>query len=165
MCIRDSLHAFPQPLQDALLSLGADRIHSLDVSGVSVQVLSHAPTHTVSSQAAKEINDRLSESIKQYPNRLAAFAFLSLGDPVEAAKELERCVKDLGFLGTLVDSHFEGRYYDDEHFCPVFETAERLGVPVYLHPRYPTEEISKLQFRGNYGGDVEMALGAFAFGW
>ena len=38
-----------------------------------------------------------------------------------------------GFLGALIHGHIRGRYLDDQFFWPVFEMAEKLDVPIYLH--------------------------------
>lgn len=49
---------------------------------------------------------------------------LPMAVPPAAAKKLRRAVKDLKFVGALVDSHLEsGEYYDDKRFLPVFEAA------------------------------------------
>jgi 2,3-dihydroxybenzoate decarboxylase len=55
-------------------------------------------------------------------------------DPREAADELERAVRQLGFKGALVNWHTNGEYLDEQQFWGVFERAEALGVPIYLHP-------------------------------
>jgi len=51
-----------------------------------------------------------------------------------AAKELERCVTQLGLRGALVNAHTQGRYLDDPTLRVVWEYACGLNVPLYLHP-------------------------------
>ena len=58
-------------------------------------------------------------------------------DPAAAARELERTVRDLGFVGAMLNGHVNGRYLDDKFFWPVFECAEALGVPIYMHIQIP----------------------------
>ena len=80
--------------------------------------------------------------------RFAGFAMPPMNNPPAAAAELEPCVKELEFVGTLVPNHDQGRYYDDEHFWPVFSKAQELGVPIYLHPTSAAVE-KRPDFDGN----------------
>jgi 2,3-dihydroxybenzoate decarboxylase len=58
-------------------------------------------------------------------------------DPRSAADELERCVRDLGFCGAMINGHTNGRYLDDQAFDPLWERVETLGTVIYLHPADP----------------------------
>jgi predicted TIM-barrel fold metal-dependent hydrolase len=86
-------------------------------------------------------------AISKNSKRLAGFAMLPMQDPKAAARELTRCVKELGFVDVLVDNHLGGQIYDDESFWPVFEKAQDLDVPIYLHPTFATDSALK-HFRG-----------------
>jgi uncharacterized protein len=77
----------------------------------------------------------LAAAVSKYPDRLLGFATLPMTDPAAAARELERTVRDLHFVGALINGHVNGRYLDDNFFWPVFECAEALSVPIYLHPQ------------------------------
>jgi len=46
-------------------------------------------------------------------------------------------VRTLGMRGAVINSHTQGEYLDDPRFWPIFEAAEQLGVPIYLHPMTP----------------------------
>ncbi|KAK9427649.1 hypothetical protein V1505DRAFT_395901 [Lipomyces doorenjongii] len=59
-----------------------------------------------------------------------------MSEPATAAKELEGCVKEPGFVGALVDNHLNGQFYDDERFWSVFEKAQELNGPIYIHPSF-----------------------------
>jgi len=86
-------------------------------------------------------------------------------DPKAAAGEIFRCVRELGFVGALVDNHLEnGRFYDDEHFWPVFEASQELDVPIYLHPTFASDTMLE-HYKGNYAENVATALSAFGWGW
>lgn len=77
-------------------------------------------------------NDRLSRIVARYPEKFVGFAY---HDPFRpgAAAELERAVRDLGLRGyKLIAPLLSGRL-DDERLIPVWEAAERLGVPVLIH--------------------------------
>jgi 2,3-dihydroxybenzoate decarboxylase len=117
------------------------RIEEMDKYGIDISVLSVTvpgvqlePDVKVAVSAAKEANDTLAAAIQRHPTRLMGFAHLPMQAPGEAAEELERTVRQLGFKGALINGHTNGEYYDDEKFWPVWERAEALGVPIYLHP-------------------------------
>lgn len=148
-----------------LMEFGEKRLRAMDDGGVTVQVVSHAP-NTIALDVATcvKVNDELSGLIKANPTRFAGFATLPMAYPEEASKELRRCVRDLGFVGTLIDSNCEGNFYDAESFWPVFATAEELDVPVYLHPA-PNEQTKPLLYDGNYPAGVAETLSQYGWGW
>ncbi|KAL2074602.1 hypothetical protein VTL71DRAFT_8380 [Oculimacula yallundae] len=154
---------FPPHIVTKLADLSNERIADLENGSVSLQVLSHGPIDA-SPSVCTLANDELAAAISQNPTRLAGFALLPMIDPQAAADELERCVNKLGFLGALVDNHLDGKFYDDEMFWPVFEKAEELDVPVYIHPTFASEEMMGL-YRGNYDEKIALALSAFGWGW
>ena len=43
----------------------------------------------------------------------------------------------LGLRGGILNGHTLGTYLDDEKYWQVFEAAEALDVPIYLHPNMP----------------------------
>jgi 2,3-dihydroxybenzoate decarboxylase len=57
-----------------------------------------------------------------------------------ASDELERCVKELGFVGALVNGQTNGLYLDDASYLPFWERVVELDVPVYIHPADPFEQ-------------------------
>ena len=80
-----------------------------------------------------------------------------------AAKEIERGVTRLGLKGVIINSHTQGEYLDDAKFWPIFEAAEALDVPIYLHPNTPSDDlIEPLLERGLdgaiYGFSVETGM-------
>jgi predicted TIM-barrel fold metal-dependent hydrolase len=136
------------------LDLGESRIAHMDEAGVDVQVLSfgspgpQAFAAEVAIPMARDANDRLFEATKKYPDRFYGFAALPTADPEKAAQELERCVTKLGFKGAMIHSHQQGEFLDGAKYRVVWKTAERLGVPVYLHPALPHPQVVKAYFEG-----------------
>jgi 2,3-dihydroxybenzoate decarboxylase len=134
----------PEPMQyfkERLFDFDNLRLEEMDKYGIDISVLSVTspgvqvePDRKVAVRKAKEANDILAEAIQRHPSRYAGFAHLPLQDPSAAANELERTVRELGFKGALINGHTNGEYLDDEKFSPVWERAESLGVPIYLHP-------------------------------
>lgn len=58
-----------------------------------------------------------------------------------------------------------GTYYDAARFDPVFATAQKLHVPLYLHPAAPTADIASKLFVGNYPAAVAGKFGVTSWGW
>lgn len=135
--------------------IGDNRLKEMDDAGIDMQVISPVCLHEglvdpkEGAAAAKVTNDETYRITQQYPKRFAGFAGLSCLDPEAAAKELERAVKELGLKGAMIYSHIQGQYLDDQKFWPIFEFAERLGVPIYLHPKEPVPGM--LKFYVDYG--------------
>ncbi|KAJ5775710.1 uncharacterized protein N7511_000721 [Penicillium nucicola] len=159
----DEFANFPPQIVRKLDSTGEERIKDLDNGQITLQVLSHAPG-TYPAPLCAEVNNDLAASISQNPTRLAGFALLPMNDPPAAAAELERCTRQLGFVGALVDNHINGQFYDDEKFWVVFQKAEELDVPIYIHPSWATEEMVEY-YKGNYDDAVAVALSAYGWGW
>jgi 2,3-dihydroxybenzoate decarboxylase len=127
-----------------LVDTEALRIEAMDKAGIELSFLSffspgiQAETDPdVAVQHAKRANDFLYEIvIARHPDRYAGFAAVALQNPEAAANELQRCVRQLGFKGALVNgysnTHNENMIeYTDEPRCEVFwaKVAE-LNVPI-----------------------------------
>jgi len=157
-------------IADRLADLGDGRIADMDAAGVDVQVVSHnvpGPEACAAGEAAaiaREANDELAEAIAVHPDRLAGFAALPTPDPDAAAEELRRAVTGLRFRGALVNGTTNGRFLDDRSFWPVFAEAERLRVPIYLHPAPPPAAVWDAYYDG-LAPDVAQVLGTSAWGW
>lgn len=155
--------AFPSPIVSKLEDLDEKRIADMDAGGISLQIISHGPLDA-SPALCVEANSHLAAAISKHPTRMKGFAMLPMCSPELAAQELERCVRDLGLVGALVDNHLDGRFYDDERFWPVFAKAEALDVPLYIHPTFAPREMTG-HYQGNYSDEVAQALSAYGWGW
>ncbi|KAF4631758.1 hypothetical protein G7Y89_g6373 [Cudoniella acicularis] len=157
---------FPERRKDAR-DCSTRRIADMDAGGVTFQIMSHLPgMGTTSPDRCRSANGEMADAIKENPKRFGGFAVLPMAFPDEAAREFERTVKDLKFCGALVDNHLEDMtHYDDEKFWPVFAVAERLDVPIYLHPAPPSDKVVQERFSGNYSPLVAMGLSTGAWGW
>jgi predicted TIM-barrel fold metal-dependent hydrolase len=113
---------------------------------------------------AREANDLVAEAAARHPARLAGFAALPTADPGAAATELERCVRELGLRGAMVNGLPMHRFMDDEFFWPILERAEALDVPLYLHPAQPPPAILDCYYAG-FKPAVGAALATAAWGW
>ena len=138
---------------ERLYDLGALRLKEMDACGVDIQVISHgAPsTQRLTPESAvplaRAANDRLHAAVKANPKRFAAFAALPTPDPKAAADELERAVTKLGFVGAMVHGLTNGVFLDDKRFWPIFERAQALDVPIYLHPAVPHQAVTDAYYK------------------
>ena len=144
-------------------------IGDMDVAGIDMQILLlttpgvqllDAETAIALAAASK---DQVSQAVRKHPERFAALAAVAPQVPQAAAKELERAVTRLKLKGAVINSHTHGEYLDDQKFWPIFEAAEALDVPIYIHPNTPPREmIGPLLARGLdgaiYGFAVECGM-------
>lgn len=140
---------YPDDIKKSDLKYIEKRLEDMDEGGIDMQVLSCAFIASKSGTASdatamtKRINDTLYNVVKKYPKRFAGFATIAPQEPVTAANELERAVKNLGFKGTMIISTAAGEYLDNQKYWVIFERAEKLGVPIYLHPHEPSADMIK----------------------
>jgi 2,3-dihydroxybenzoate decarboxylase len=158
---------------ERLGEVGALRLAEMDAAGIDLQVLSEAEPAAqnlapeVAVPLARLSNDRLFEAIKCHPTRFAGFATLPTSDPAAAAKELERAVTELRFCGAMIHGTSRGRFLDEREFRPIFESAQALDVPLYLHPCTPQPAVIETYFkdypllaRAALGFAIEMSVQA-----
>jgi len=130
-------------LGDRLADIGEGRIADMDVSGIDMQILSlTSPGVQVFDAAtanaiAVDTNDQVAQAVRTYPSRFAALAAVAPQDPRFAAREIDRAVRTLGLKGVIINSHTRGEFLDDPKFWEIFEAAEALNVPIYIHPQAP----------------------------
>src|SRR5215217_3399511 len=170
-CEHPQVAASYAKLIEQLCDLDAGRIAAMDAAGIDVQVLSLTFPGVEQLDAAeavafaRETNDLLAEAVRRHPSRFAGFAALPTADPEAAAHELERMVREHGFVGALINGHTRGRYLDDGFFWPILERAVALGVPIYLHPTPPPRPVIEASYAGNYAPEVTALLSTAAWGW
>lgn len=132
-----------KPLDDRLLDIGAGRIAHMDSLGIDMHVLSITSPGVqvfetaLATRLAAESNDALAAAVKAHPTRFAGLAAIAPQDPAAAAREIERAARTLGLCGLIINSHTMGEYLDAPKYRPIFEAAEALDMPIYLHPREP----------------------------
>jgi 2,3-dihydroxybenzoate decarboxylase len=147
-----------------MTDLGEGRLEAMDQAGIDLQLLSvtspgvqiYDPSQ--GSDLAQSVNERLAEAVRAHPDRFAGLATIAPQDPQGAARELDRAVNQLGMKGALINSHTKGEFLDDEKFWVIFDKAQALDVPVYIHPRVPSPDMVK-PFQQYFG------LEAAAFGF
>jgi 2,3-dihydroxybenzoate decarboxylase len=160
-------------LNQLLLDIHHERLAQMDAHGVEYMLLSlTSPGAQGEADPAKaralaaEANNWLASEVAKNPARFGAFAAVSMHNAEDAVAEATRAVKELGMFGVMVNDYqivseggnAEGKkYYDAAEFRPFWKTIEELGVPVYMHPRYPP---AKDLEPGTRYGDRKQILGA-----
>ena len=153
-----------------LPEIGEQRLKSMDDAGITVQVLSATgagPDLVPGPDGvalARDLNDGLAAAVARHPDRFAGFAALPMQSPDACAAELARAVKDLRFVGGLVNGTTEGRFLDHPSYDGLLAAAVELDVPIYIHPHLPPESV-----RQAYYSDLEPGAGrvleSAAWGW
>lgn len=154
---------------DRLYDRGPLRLEQMDAAGIDFQILSlFDPGVQEDDDAARAIdyarraNDNLAETVRENVDHFGAFATLATQDPDAAAEELQRAVTELGFAGALINGHTHGRYLDDPAYKELFERAETLGVPIYLHPTTPHPAVMDAWFAPYVDDGLHLASWGFA---
>jgi predicted TIM-barrel fold metal-dependent hydrolase len=125
----------------------AARLADMDAEGIDVAVLfatvamgpsaGMLPSGDVEFEAAlcRAYNAWVAEFASADRRRLRPVAVLPTRDIRAAVAELTRAVERLGFVGAELPTNSEGRRYPgDPHFHPIYEAAQALDVPVFIHP-------------------------------
>jgi 2,3-dihydroxybenzoate decarboxylase len=172
----DSKGFFPDhiwaELRERLLDLHGKRLRLMDQHGIEMMLLSlnapviqAIPDAKAADALARKANDYLAEEVRKRPDRFQGLAALPMQDPELAAREMQRCINDLGFKGVLVNGFSQVGdketivYYDLKQFWPFWAEVERLDVPFYLHPRNPLPRDSRI-----YEGHPWLLGPTWAFG-
>ncbi len=148
-----------------LHDLGELRLKEMDEAGIDMQILSHGAPSTQKLTGGdavaltRRVNDRLHAAVAAHPKRFAAFAALPTSDPMAAADELERTVSKLGFKGAMIHGLANGVFLDDKRFWPIFERAQALDMPIYLHPSLPLPAVMDAYYN-DYAKDFPMVVRA-----
>jgi hypothetical protein len=159
----------PNPLE-LLPEIGEQRLQSMDEAGITVQVLSSTgpgpdlvpgPDGVAMS---REMNDHLAAAVGRHPDRFAGFAALPMQAPDAAAAELARTVKELGFLGALINGTTNGLFLDHPSYDSLLAAAVELDVPIYIHPHLPPEPVRQAYYSDLPAGAARV-LESAGWGW
>ena len=153
-------------LSGKLRDLENIRLKDMDAGAVTFQIISHGPGAPNVSQC-HDANEQLAAAVKQHPDRFAGFAVLPIEDPQQMASELDRCVKEFGFVGALIDNHtHDGKFFDGPDYHVFWAKAAELDVAIYLHPAWPTSEMRQLLFEGpGISAGASDSIGSSGYGW
>ena len=160
---------------DKKLTSVAQRLRDMDRMGIDVQALSTSPSQyyyrlepELGRETSRVVNDNLAEIVAGNPDRFVALGTLPMQEPEFAARELERCMHQLGFRGIEIGTNVRRAELSDPKFEKLWAKCEALGALIFLHPSGFTDT-SRLQehFLTNVIGnplDTTYALSHIVFG-
>jgi 5-carboxyvanillate decarboxylase len=125
---------------ERLQDLAARRLADMDATGIDKAIIAlTAPgTHVLAADEAKgltaDANDQLSAACRRHPDRFIGMTAIAPQDPAWSAQEIKRG-HALGFKAVILNGHVNSEYTDDPKYWPIFEAAEALDTPIYLHPQ------------------------------
>jgi uncharacterized protein len=160
----------PGDVGERLLEVGERRIAAMDETGLDVQVISLTSPglHNLPADEATtlqvESNDRIAEIVNVHPDRFQGFATLATPAPAAAAQELERAVTKLGLNGALLFGRTGERNLDHPDNWPIFEAAESLRAPLYIHPQTPQPRVRAALYAG-FDDAIDQAFANYGIGW
>ncbi len=139
---------------------GEDYCQVISLSAPTIEYLG-TPEQTPA--LARLANDGMADICRANPDKFPTFvASLPMNNPEESVKEIERATGELGAKAVQIFTNVNGEPLDLPKFYPVFETAAKLDVPIFLHPArgpnfadYVTEDMSKFEIWWTFGWTYE----------
>jgi len=129
----------------------ARRLTEMEKHGISKQVTciyqavdpNHLPVEAKNQvKLCRMINDEMAEAMKKHKGRIFALGTAPLRSLDEGGiEEMRRAIKELGLKGFMAVTNIGGEPVD--HFAALWDEANRLSVPVYLHPVDPMNSNSR----------------------
>ncbi len=150
--------------------IGERRLKIMDDAGVTMHVISNTgpgPDLVPGADGvafARELNDQLAVLCAKNPKRFAGWAVLPMASPKDCAAELRRAVKQLGFVGPMINGTCEGRFLDDPAYDDLLAACVELDVPIYIHPHLPPEAVRQAYYSGLEPG-IGRVLESAGWGW
>ncbi|MCL6562754.1 MAG: amidohydrolase family protein [Firmicutes bacterium] len=141
----------------------SQQIADMDAAGVDMAVLHVGlwQDWNTSVTFAREINEELAAVQQQYPHRFVGLVHPPVHDPEAGAAEVERGIRELGLRGVALNAHFRGLALDHRHFWPIFAAADRLDVPIVVHPASVpphTEWMADYQLSNGLGRALDLTV-------
>jgi len=142
---------------------------AMDAAGVDFGLICawHGP------QGALISNDEVASFVQQAPDRLGGLASVDLYRPLDAVRELRRCVKQLGFKGLRILPWLWNLPPDDRRYYPLYAECCELDVPFCLQvghtgplcPSEPGRPIPYLDHVALEFPQLKIVAGHIGFPW
>ena len=122
-----------------------NRVRVLDKFKIDRQVLTLARPNIwinmpkdIALKMTRSANDALTKATKQFPDRFIAVGTLPMLSN-EFSSEFDRCIEELVMAGIQIFTNIEGKPPDDPEFRWFFSKANRVRIPVWIHPQVRNE--------------------------
>ena len=92
------------------------------------------PGGAPSVELTRVLHRMLHEVAAESEGLMEAIGVAALGEPEQAAAELQRAVDEYGIRGLIIPSTAGGRALDEPQFEPFFALCEKLGIVLFMHP-------------------------------
>ena len=120
----------------------SDRLVAMDAMNVGVQILSASLVHQCTYFASpdeslaleRRSNDAIAALVARDPARFLALGGVPLHAPDRAARELRRCMTELGFVGVNISTRAGEMEIGDRALRPFWDAAADCNAIVYIHP-------------------------------
>jgi aminocarboxymuconate-semialdehyde decarboxylase len=142
------------------------KVAELESKGLDGAVLSTAPPlffYNLDQHRGERISRATNQGLKDFaaahPDRFRWMATLPMADPGRVPAFLEEAVAD-GAVGVEVGTNIAGRRLDEAEYEPFWAAAERLGVPVLIHPAFNEDNrgMSDFYFQNVIGNQLETTI-------
>ena len=146
-----------------------DFVSYLDSIGIKKAVIKAKDIE--SAYGRKLRNEAVAGLVKQYPDRFIGFAGVDPYKGMEAVRELEYAVRELGLKGLALEPFEYHLRPNDRRFYPLYCKCVELGIPVNLHCSINFSTMSRMDYgRPIYLDDVavdfpELIIIAMTPGW
>lgn len=119
----------------------AVRLQECDRAGINIQVLSTIPVlfsywsdPSFGLSISQYLNDHIAKVVSDYPGRFLGLGTIPMQAPELAAKEMQRCKRELGFSGIEIGTNVNGDNLDSPSLEPIWAAAQDLDLAVFVHP-------------------------------
>ncbi len=118
-----------------------ERSNEMIHSNVNMQVLSTIPVlfsywanPLECLELSRYINDHMSETVRLYPNNFFGLGTIPMQKTDFAINEMDRCINDLKLHGIEIGTNINGDNLSEKKYEPIFEHAEKINCPIFVHP-------------------------------
>jgi aminocarboxymuconate-semialdehyde decarboxylase len=130
-----------RPFFPKLAEAEPDRLASMAGTGIARQLLSAwtdmfgfglPPAEATAWHRC--MNDGFAELCRRRPENFSFLASAALQDPIAAAAEIRRAVREDGAVGAAAPANFAGTNIGELELDPFWAAVEETGLPVLVHP-------------------------------
>ena len=121
------------------------QIRDMDRVGMDVAVQTCILGWNTTLENCQLINECSARGQKDYPGRFVGLAHVPPLEGTAALKELEHAIVELGLKGVTIPSQVNGLSLDAGELIPFYDLANKLDVPIFVHPALAPKGYSLLQ--------------------